>query len=275
MSEPTVQSRRKSKWFRKSLVIPTEHGAWSWMLVPYFVGLIVAGQLNVQVVLVLVGGLSAYFVRQPLTAWLRIRRGQGRKSDRPIAAGWAIAFSSVAIVCLLGLMVSGLTDLALLTLPIMALFIVYLGAARQKRSSTRTFGMELAGAAGLAAMAPAAYVASSGQLDSIAWALWALMAWQNVLGVIYVRLRIADTHQRSISRTLVVGLNLLTLGGLMGAAALGWIPWLALLPFFGYLLRALWAAAQVRPISNIKRFGFTEIGVEILGGLIIALSWLI
>ncbi len=275
MSEPTIQSQRKLKWFRKSLVVPTEHGAWSWMLVPYFVGLIVAGQFNVQVVLVVVGGLSAYFVRQPLTAWLRIRRGQGRKSDRPIAAGWAIAFSAVAILCLTGLLASGLTALALLTLPIIALFIAYLGAARQKRSSTRAFGMELAGAAGLAAMAPAAYVASSGQLDSTAWALWALMAGQNVMGVIYVRLRIADTHKRSISRKLVVVLNLIILSGLSVAAAMGWIPWLALLPFFGYLLRGLWAAAQVRPISNIKRFGFTEIGVEVLGGLIIALSWLI
>jgi 4-hydroxybenzoate polyprenyltransferase len=138
MSEPTVQPQRKLKWYRKSLVVPTEHGAWTWLLVPYFVGLIVAGQLNVEVLLVLVGGLSAYFVRQPLTAWLRIRRGQGRKSDRPIAAGWAIGFSALAVLCLIGLLASGLTDLALLTLPIIGLFIAYLGAARQKRSSTRT-----------------------------------------------------------------------------------------------------------------------------------------
>jgi hypothetical protein len=275
MSNSTIPTGRKVKWFRKSLVIPTEHGAWSWLLVPYFVGLIVAGQFNLQALLVLVGGLSAYFVRQPMTSWLRIRRGNGRRSDGPIAAGWTIGFGFVATLCLMGLLASGLTDLIWLTLPIIGLFIVYSAAARQKRSSTRTFGMELAGAAGLAAMAPAAYIASSGQLDSIAWALWALMAGQNGLGVIYVRLRIADTHQRSINRGLVVGLHIIALGGLTAAAAAGWIPWLALLPFSGYLLRALWAVAQVRPVTNIKRFGFTEIGVEILGGLIIALSWLI
>ena len=101
------------------------------------------------------------------------------------------------------------------------------------------------------------------------------MAGQNVLGVIYVRLRIADTHQRSISRTLVVGLHILVLAGLAAAVAVGRIPWLAVLPFVGFLFRALWAVRQVRPVNNIKRFGFTEIGVEILGGLIIAMSWLV
>ena len=29
--------------FRKRLIIPTEHGAWSWLLVPFFVGAAVAG----------------------------------------------------------------------------------------------------------------------------------------------------------------------------------------------------------------------------------------
>ena len=138
------------------------------MLVPYFVGLLVAGQMNLQAMLVLVGGLSAYFVRQPMTAWMRIRSGRGRKSDGPIAAGWAIAFSVVAISCLIGLLASGLTDLALLALPMVGLFIGYLAAARQKRSSMRRLGMEVAGAAGLAFMAPAAYIASAGQLDSTA-----------------------------------------------------------------------------------------------------------
>ena len=60
-----------------------------------------------------------------------------------------------------------------------------------------------------------------------------------------------------------------------GRRSAGRIPWLAVLPFVGFLFRALWAVRQVRPVNNIKRFGFTEIGVEILGGLIIAMSWLV
>lgn len=275
MSESSRPSSRQVKWFRKSLVIPTEHGAWSWMLVPYFVGVIVAGQFNLQVLLVLVGGLSGYFVRQPMTAWLRIRRGSGRKSDGPIAIGWTIGFGLLAILCLAALLASGLTELIWLTLPILGLLIVYAAAAHQKRSSTRTLSMEVAGAAGLAAMAPAAYIAATGMLDDTAWALWALMAGQNVLGVLYVRLRIADTHHRTISRPFVVGMHLFILAVLAAAAAAGWLPWLAIVPFVGFLARAIWAVISVRPVGNIKRFGFTEIGVEILSGLIIAVSWLL
>ena len=40
------------------------------------------------------------------------------------------------------------------------------------------------------------------------------------------------------------------------------IPWLAVVPFTGYLARAVWAVARARPVGNIKRFGFTEIGAE-------------
>jgi hypothetical protein len=53
------------------------------------------------------------------------------------------------------------------------------------------------------------------------------------------------------------------------------IPWLAVLPFLGFLARVVWAAARIRPIANIKRFGFSEIGAELLGGLLVASGWIL
>jgi hypothetical protein len=135
--------------------------------------------------------------------------------------------------------------------------------------------MELAGAIGLAAMAPAAYVAATGQLDSIAWALWLLMAGQNALGVLYVRLRIADTHQRPIERLPILWTHILVVIVLSLAALANQLPWLVVIPFAGYLVRAIWAVGKVRPVVNIKRFGFSEIGFEILGGLFIAAAWIL
>ncbi len=53
-------------FFRKSLVVPTEHGAWSWLLVPWLVGAVVglaapadAPLAGLALLLTLVGGLSA------------------------------------------------------------------------------------------------------------------------------------------------------------------------------------------------------------------------
>jgi hypothetical protein len=59
----------------------------------------------------------------------------------------------------------------------------------------------------------------------------------------------------------------------VGTAVAGYLPLLATLPFLGFLIRAAWAYPQPRPIPNIKKFGFTEVGVEIVSGLIIILAY--
>jgi len=49
----------------------------------------------------------------------------------------------------------------------------------------------------------------------------------------------------------------------------------AAVPFAGFLVRGLWAVQQPRPVPNMKRFGFTEVGVELLGGALIAAGYLL
>lgn len=259
--------------FKKTLLLPAEHGSWSWLLVPFLVGVGVAGAWSLSTFLVLIGGLSAFLVRQPATAWLRIRQGRGRRSDRSLAAAWTLAFSGVSIFSLAGLLLVGHTELLWLTPPIVLILLLYLAVARINRSQIRTLWMEVAGAAGLAVMAPAAYVATRGTLEATAWVLWAVMAAQNVVGVFYVRARIAHTHGRQVNATTVVAGHVV---GLMLCAALvvtTAAPWPLLLPFAAFALRAAWVALRPRPLHNIKRFGFSEVGVEIVSGLWIIASY--
>lgn len=271
-SDPKPVARRI---FRKQLVIPTEHGSWTWFLVPYFVGVLVAREWNLATALVLIGGLAGFLVRQPAISWMRIRAGRGRKADLNLAAGWTIGLSLVAVLSFAGLLFLGRAMLLWLLLPMALIFILYLVASRQRRAAVRSLWMEAAGATGLAATAPAAYVAATGRLDGTAWALWGLMAGQNMLGVLYVRLRIADTHGRSMSRSPALWGHVGVLLVMILAASREAIPWLAVVPFAGFMARAAWAVARVRPVGNIKRFGFTEIGAEILSGaVIVAGYWL-
>ncbi|MCB8987354.1 MAG: YwiC-like family protein [Ardenticatenaceae bacterium] len=265
MSEENRKQKRVV--WRRHVVMPAEHGSWAWLLVPFGVGTAVAGQFTLASLLTLLGGLAVFMMRQPATVWFRARRGRARRADGRLAAGWLVGWGAVGLVCLIGLLLLERLALAWLLLPTLIIMGLYLLAARYGRSGLRSLGMEIAGAAALALMAPAAVVAATGSLGVWVWGLWGVMAGQNMLGAWYVRLRIHDTHQRPMNRTAVwlahaLGLLLIVLAGLGGI-----VPLAVALPFAAFLARAVWAVQQPRPVANVKRFGFLELGVEIASGL--------
>jgi hypothetical protein len=278
MTQATMSRRRI---FRKSLVIPTEHGSWSWLLVPFLVGAAVASAVGTDdsfllaLALTLVGGLCAFLVRQPTSAWLRIRRGRASRADEPLAAGWTLGLALVTGLCLVALLALGRTALLWLVIPFTVVLLLYLMASRSGRAAMRALGTELIGAAGLALTAPAAVIAVTGELSGLAWAVWGLMSLQNALGVLYVRLRLADTHGRPANHSMVLLGHAAGLAAVVLAGLLDWVPLLTALPFVAVLLRAAWAVRQPRPVANVRRFGFTEVGVEALSGLwIVANYWM-
>ncbi len=253
--------------------MPTEHGTWAWLLVPFFVGAAVAGRFNLPVWLTLIGGLSGFLMRQPATVWLRVRRGKARRADGPLAAAWTAAFGAAALLCLAGLLIVERGQLFWLLAPLALILAGYLLAARYGRAGLRSLGMELSGAAALSLMAPAAALAANGRLPSWAWGLWGLMALQNLLTAFYVRLRIFDTHGKAINRAGIVAFHAAGLLLVLAAAGLGIAPWLTAVSFAAFLARSVWAAARVRPVPHVKKFGFTELGIAILSGVWIAASY--
>jgi hypothetical protein len=270
------------KLFRKSLVIPAEHGSWSWLLVPFLVGAAVAGRLSVAglaapgpIFLTLIGGLCAFLMRQPASIWFRIRQGRANPATDSLAAGWTLGLALVAGLCLAGLLAMGRVALLWLVLPFAAVLLLYLAAARSGRAGMRSLWMELIGAIGLGLMAPATVIAATGRLNGLVWALWGLIGIQNALGVLYVRLRLADTHHKPAHRPSVLWGHAAGLAAVITAGLLHWTPLLAAIPFVGVLLRALWAVQSRRPVTNVRRFGFTEVGVELLSGAwMVASYWL-
>lgn len=259
--------------YRKHIVMPAEHGSWAWLLVPFFVGTAVAGRFNLPVLLTLLGGLAVFFLRQPTTVWLRVRRKKARAADGPIALAWIGLFITIGLLCLAGLLLLGRSMMVWLMGPFLLIFGLYMTAARYGRAGLRSLWMELAGAAALSMMAPAAAIAAAGQIENWMWSLWGLMAAQNVLGALYVRLRVYDTHNRAIKRRPIGAAHL---AGFLLVSGLGLgnvVPVLTAVPFAGFLLRALWGVTAPRPVADIKKFGFTELGVEIISGLWLILAY--
>lgn len=277
MQQKTKSSSNNSlifkRMWRKQLILPAEHGSWSWLLVPFFVGVLIDGTLQWTVWLVLSGGFSVFLMRQPATVFFRVRRGRARKSDGPPAAAWLLILSVISVGSLIGLLFAGRAALLWLLLPMTAVLAFYLIGSRKGTTGLRTLWMELAGAVALAGMAPAAIIAADGVLSLTAWMVWLLMGLQNALGAIYVRLRIADTHKRPFNRTSVIWWHV---GGVVVVATVivgGMLPIGSFVPFLGFLLRGVWAAQKVRPVVDVKKFGFIEVGVEVLSGIWLVLMY--
>jgi hypothetical protein len=267
-------------FFRKSLVIPAEHGSWSWLLVPFLVGAAVAGRFSGvgpaapgPIILTLIGGLSAFLMRQPASIWFRIRQGRANPANESLVAGWTLGLALVAGLCLAGLLALGRVALLWLVPPFAVVLLLYLVAARSGRAGMRSLWMELIGAVGLGLMAPATVIAATGHMTGWVWGLWGLMGMQNALGVLYVRQRLADTHRNPGNRATVLWGHAAGLAAVIAAGVLQWTPLLAVIPFAGVLLRALWAFQSKRPVQDVRRFGFTEVGVELLSGAWIAASY--
>lgn len=270
----TTTTSTTSNKFRKQLLLPAEHGSWSWLLVPYFVGVAVGGGFNLATILVLIGGLALFLLRQPASIWVRIKQGKGRGSDLPIVQKLTIGLSMVVLLVLVGLLALELTEMLLFAIPVGALLLVYAFAKFSGRTSVRSLWVQLLGAIGLALMAPAAIMAATDGAQSLdVWVIYGLMAAFNVFGILYVRLRIMDTHKRPSSRSLVLWAHILVLTAVSVLAFLQIIPLLATLPFIGLFIRAIWVYNKPRPIPNIKKFGFTEVGVKIIEGVVIIIAY--
>ncbi len=262
------------------LVLPTEHGSWSLMLTPFVIGAGVAVVFSqngsaLALLLCLMAVLALFLARQPLTLWLRVRRGKARRSDEGPARSWSLLLIAVAALCGIGLMALGRWPVLWLAIPAGAVLAITLGMAALL--GQRQIITELVGVVGLALSAPAAYVAFAGDLSEIAWWLWALSALHNVISVLYVRLRIDQRHERAsqAEALTVVAAHLIGLGVVVGFVLGGWLPVLVALPMAALLARAVVVAWRKPPLENVKRFGFTEMGLALAYALLVIAAFVV
>nr|MBN1228969.1 YwiC-like family protein [Anaerolineae bacterium] len=252
---------------RIKLILPSEHGSWSLMLTPFIIG---AGIAVVRggapgasrgVILCLIAVLAIFFLRQPITLIWRIGRGKARKADLTAAWFWSLVLVGAAALAGAGLLALGRWQVAWLAIP--ALGVLLLTLLITSVTGPRNLFVELAGVAGLALAAPAAYVSATAELDAPGWLTWGISALHNLTSVLYVRLRIDDRHGRASSRQAwwVVAAHIASFGIISTALWLGWIPWLVAIVVGLLLIRAIVIAWRRPLLDNVRRFGFTEMGL--------------
>ncbi|HPV08573.1 MAG TPA: YwiC-like family protein [Aggregatilineales bacterium] len=261
------------------LIIPSEHGSWSLTLVPFIIGAGVAAATSAAPgaalggLLCLLAVMGVFLSRQPVTLWLRIARGRGRRSHLPAARFWSLALLAAAGLAGLGLLSLGRWPVMWLALP--AVGVLLLTAALTQLLGPRQLSTELIGVVGLALAAPAAYISVAGRIDALAWVLWALTAAHNVISILYVRLRIDERHNRATPQMAawVIAAHVACLIATVGAALAGWLPALIALPVTALLLRAVFVAVRRPLVEDMKRFGFAEMGMGLAFAAVVILAF--
>lgn len=246
------------------------------MLVPFIIGTGVgavsgasAPYAALAVLLCFTAMMSVFLARQPLTLWVRIARGRGRRTQLPAARMWSLALLAVGAAAGAGLLALGRWPVLWLAIP--ALGVLAATVAITMLRGPRLLLTELIGVAGLALAAPAAAISVTGRADTAAWLVWAITAVHNIISVLYVRLRIDERHERATTQQAmwVVAAHAMSLVMAIGAAILGYLPALLALPAGALLLRALIVAQRRPPIQDVKRFGFTEMGMGLAFALLV------
>lgn len=250
------------------LLFPREHGAWGIVLIPFLTAVAIAGRFSLAVPVGLLVVLLAFLARYPLELLLLPGRRAHPAGHSPEAVRrWAATYSILAVALGLGLVVGWRLYLLIpLSLLAVALFGAHVWAARHGRQNgTRA---ELLGTAGLTLSAPVGWVAATGGVDTTGVLVWLLNLAFFASGVLYVRSRIRERQaarrpEAKSTALFVVGFHA---GMLLFVAALAyWLQasLLVAVPFLAAAGRAAWPPRRPSEPLNLRRLGWTEVGLSI------------
>jgi hypothetical protein len=161
---------------RRALVFPREHGAWAILLVPLVtgasLGLLAGGRAWVLAPLS-IAVLTLFLLRTPVESWIGTAPVRARTTaEFQLVRTAAVALSIVSGGALTWLF-WGWRNTALLRVGAASATALILQAIIRQRWRSARMAAQMVGAAGLAAMAPAAYYVTTLDLNGVAWSLWA------------------------------------------------------------------------------------------------------
>lgn len=244
--------------------IPKEHGSWAMLIVPLLLGLIIAPSWHWRVIGLLVAALAFFLVRFPLATLVKTRRR--RNVDRAYFWRWTIIYGGITALSgswlVLGHSLWWLVPIGLIG-GLLLFFHLWLVSRRQEMSVVG----ELAGIFGLALGAPMAYYTASGQLDSVAAALWLVNALYFGGTVFYIKLKVRQqprqstpdrVSERFTKAKACLAYQTIALTIMLLLITMQWAPWLALLAFVPVTVKVIHGAWQWQ---DKKSLSLTRLGV--------------
>jgi len=208
--------------------------------------------------------LTLFWLRTPVESWIGTAPIRARTpNELRFVRNTSLALAAVSLSALFWLF-WGWQNRALLWIGATA-GSAFLVQSVLKRTGRRARApAQMIGAAGLTATAPAAYYAVTGQLDLIAWSLWAANLLFAINQIQYVQLRIHAAHttnrseKLSAGRWFLIGQTIL-MALLAVACAEQYFRWYAAVAFLPVLFRGFaWFAIEPQPLA-IPALGKSEL----------------
>lgn len=249
----------------RPIALPTEHGGWGFLVEPILLGLLVAPGLAGLLLGVAASGV--FLVRHPLELAVGDRQRGRRYPRTALAERFVLLYAAVALAAFAGAIVlaRGVFWPALaLGAPLGLVQLAY-----DLRKQRRELVPELAGAAALAAAAPA--IALAGGWDvAPAFALWAVLVARAAPAIVYVRARIRRLRGARVSSrpSILAHVAALALVAVLAVARL--TPWTSAAALALALARALYGLSPQRPAVPAKVIGFQELALGLLTVALVA-----
>ncbi len=273
---------------RKSLVFPREHGAWGILLVPLVTGAaagLLAGGNALPLAPLTIAVLALFWLRTPVESWIGAAPVRARTAGEfQVVRKAVVVLAATALAALVWLFWGGGNlwhNLALVWIGAAAGTAFLAQALVKQAGRDSRAAAQIIGAAGLTAVAPAAYYAVTDAFTGAAWALWIANLLLAANQIQFVQLRIRAARAMEFQEKLAIGrgfviAQIFLIALLASACARGYFPWFAALAFAPILFRGFaWFVARPAPLA-IRALGLRELlyaglfGVLLIAGLAVA-----
>lgn len=272
------------QYFNKQIALPQDHGSWVFILSPLLVGIFAGGDFSPATLNLIIAAMSAFLMRQPMTAAVKAYSGRRPKTDLPAARFWLLTYGIIAALALLGLIFEGFGYILYLAVPAAPVFAWHLWLV-SKRAERRQAGVEVIATGVLSLAAPAAYWVGIREYDTVGWWLWALTWLQSAASIVYAYLRLGQREleqkqasaksrsgwRRMGSRAFMYTSFNLVLSIVLGLANL--IPRFIFIPFLLQWLETVWGITNPAVGWKPTRIGIRQLVVSILWTILFIVFW--
>lgn len=253
----------------RPIALPTEHGGWSFILEPIFLGLFVAGTW--AGLLLSIAAFATFLIRHPFKLALKDTQ-RGKRYPR---TEWAIRLAAIyaAVAVITGVLALVITEHVFLQPLIIAIPLALVQLYFDASNRGRELIPEIFGAVALAAVAPMIALTHNWQLDA-AYALWGILIVRIITSILYVRARLRlergehpDTRLPQIAHVLgLIAVIVLVISDLA--------PVLAIVALVILLARSLHGLSKWRiPAPQAKIIGIQEVIFGVLTVLLVGIGY--